>query len=172
MTDIYGAFNETFEGEPWCDLSIFYDEYDPFEEIPLVSRYSRLVRVKKKLKIEDAASFLVGTAFFILSMAISMKREDEAKRGDRFFAITFTEFNFEDTEEPPIPNFFIYSGETTKQFFDRLKTRNSLTESTELKSTKTLFAGCHLSKIFDFYESRFFDQACGEELVRVYAVLR
>lgn len=44
LADLY---NKIISKEPYNDIDIFFSDYEGFEEIPLVSRYSRLSFLKK-----------------------------------------------------------------------------------------------------------------------------
>lgn len=50
--------------EAYRNLEIFSCEIDSFEEIPLISRDSRLAKLQKILKQDDASEFLLGLANF------------------------------------------------------------------------------------------------------------
>lgn len=171
MIDIQTALNDLCHEEPWTDLTVFFDNYESFEEFPLVSRYKNIATLRKEMTTNNVAEFLTNTSFFILNSALLYAEKNNISIGNRFLAITFTDFELSIPEEPPIPNFFIQPNESKNAFIKKLRARKKHTESNEMP-IKKLFTQCRVEKLFEFYESRFFDDACNEDFIRVFAVLR
>jgi Immunity protein 15 len=172
MMSLANIMNELFKNEPWVDVNTFFDNYETLEEIPLVSRYRKIPSIITSTGREDIAEFLASTSFFVLSWAMLFARNKDINLNNRFIALSYTDFDFSNPQEPPIPNFFIHSTETKMEFLNRLKSHQHINSSQELKSIKKLFRSCKIESALNFYESRFYDEACNEELVRVYAVPR
>jgi len=99
-------------------------------------------------------------------------RNKDINVNSRFIALSYTDFDFFNPQEPPIPNFFIHSTETKIEFLNRLKSHANKNSSQELESIRKLFRSCKIESALSFYESRFYDEACNEEFARVYAVPR
>ncbi|WP_371915961.1 Imm15 family immunity protein [Pseudomonas sp. B19(2017)] len=170
--NIQSTFKEITQNEPWNEISTFFDEYESFEEIPLVSRYKKISKLTREFQTPAITAFLVNTAFFTLNSAMLFARLNRIRTNTRFYALTFTDFTTTNPEEPPIPHFFIHARESREVFLKRLTSSGSQKNSPELNLIREIFIECHLEPIFSFYESRFFDDACNEEFVRVFAVLR
>lgn len=170
--NLQDTFNEIVKNEPWNEVSVFFDDYELFEEIPLVSRYKKTSILIRKLQITDITDILVNAAFFTLNSAMLYALKKNICTESRFLALSFTDFNLSNPEEPPIPHFFIHARESRASFLKRLHSHNVQKNSPEMNTIKEAFKKCHLDSIFSFYESRFFDEACNEDLVRVFAVLR
>lgn len=172
MIDFQTAFNDLCNEEPWADLTVFFDKYELFEEFPLVSRYKNIATLRKEMRTDNIAEFLINTSFFILTSALLYVTKNNIPIDNRFFAITFTDFELSIPGEPPIPSFFIHPDETRNAFLKKLRVHKKHTESNEMLTVKKLFTQCRLENLFEFYESRFFDEACSEDFIRVFAVLR
>lgn len=161
-----GVYKQIISKEPYCDLEIFFSEYESFEEIPIVSRLSRLDFLKKDLNQVECSVFLLGLSFFILNTVLSVSRAKNKKR--TFIAISFTDFELSDNDDFIVPNIFIYPSRTSSEFSKKLKSPKG--GSAELEIIKKIFDTSGLLSAFDFYESRFYDPACSNEFVRVFAV--
>ncbi|WP_350616354.1 Imm15 family immunity protein [Pseudomonas sp. HY7a-MNA-CIBAN-0227] len=165
LTDLY---NKIISQEPYNDMSVFFSSYESFEEIPLISRYSRLKLLKNRMSDDSVSDFLVGLSFFLLNSikALSLKAADDSI----FFAVTFTGFEILEEQGVIIPNIFIYPKPASINFLEKIQKNSSNENSQEVKEVKRHFLRCNLDNIFDFYESRFYDSACGEDIVRVFVI--
>lgn len=169
--NIRKAFDTLVKNEPYIDLDVFLDTYETFEEFPLISRYRKLAKLAPNLKEVEVSSILLSTAFFVLNSALLHMQSKGHDLNGRFLAISYTNFNFSSKTEPPIPNFFVNSNSTMDDFSNKLKSKQKSDASLEKKLVQEQFESCGLSPLFTFYESRFFDPTCNEEIVRVYAIL-
>lgn len=169
--NIRKTFDILVENEPYIDLDVFLDTYETFEELPLISRYRKLAKLGTDLKEIEASSILLSTAFFVLNSALLHMQSKGYDLRERFLAISYTNFDFSSRTEPPIPNFFVNSNSTMDDFSNKLKSKQKSDASLETKLVQGQFESCGLSPLFKFYESRFFDPASNEEIVRVYATL-
>ncbi len=162
-------FRKIISKEAYTDLSVFFLDFESFEEIPLISRHHRLKTLKKVMDSERIADFLVSLAFFLINSikALSLTTEDK----QTFFAVTFTDFDFAE-QGILMPNIFVYPAADSTGFLTKIQAGEKNEQSTEMNTVKKHFSRCHIDSIFDFYESRFYDSASGEDIVRVYAVLR
>ena len=163
FSDLY---KQIISKEPYCDLDIFFSEYESFEEIPIVSRLSRLDFLKQDLNQVEISVFLLGLSFFIMNSILSISRTKNKKR--TFIAISFTDFELADNDDFIVPNIFIYPSQMSSDFSKKLKSSNG--RSAELETIKKIFDTSGLLSAFNFYESRFYDPACNDEFVRVFAV--
>lgn len=154
--------------EPYNDLSIFFSGFESFEEIPLISRYHRLKLLKKSMENERVSDFLIGLSFFLLNTirALSRTKKDE----DIFFALSFTDFHFSAEQGILMPNVFVYPPPGSADFMTKLQSRRPNEVSQEMNEVKTQFSRCSIEQAFDFYESRFYDSASGDDIIRIYAV--
>ncbi|MEX6667567.1 Imm15 family immunity protein [Pseudomonas sp. W2-17] len=164
LTDLY---RKIISKEPYNDMGVFFLDYETFEELPMTSRYDRLNYLKKEMTDEKATDFLVGLSAFLLNSigAISCK----PKNAKPFFAITFTDFEALKEFGVLIPNIFIYPHPGSIGFLDKIE-KSSSDASQEINLVKMHFSHCGIADAFEFYESRFYDSACGEDFVRVFAV--
>ncbi|WP_225929961.1 Imm15 family immunity protein [Pseudomonas botevensis] len=164
FTDLY---RKVISKEPYNDVGVFFESYESFEEIPLISRYSRLKHLKDEMSSSGVSDFLTGLALFLLNTL----RLLEASRGKGvFFAVTFTDFEGLEEQGVLIPNIFIYTKPASVSFLKKVRENDRGLVSQEMTKVKELFSNCGAGTAFDFYESRFYDAACAEEIVRVFAV--
>ncbi|GLO15525.1 hypothetical protein PPUJ20028_41100 [Pseudomonas putida] len=164
-------FDKLVEKEPYINLNVFLEEYDTFEEIPIISRYKKLEILKGNLQQTEAADILLNISFFVLNSAMLYMRTKNTKNEKHFIAITYTDFDFENKIEPPIPNIFVNPNTTKSSSLEKLKKKQTVEISPEIKLVQERFDACRIRPLFSFYESRFFDPACNEDTIRVYAVL-
>ncbi|WP_160325554.1 Imm15 family immunity protein [Pseudomonas putida] len=164
-------FDKLVEKEPYINLNVFLEEHETFEEIPIISRYKKLEILKANPQQSEAADILLNISFFVLNSAMLYMRTKKAKNEEHFIAITYTDFNFENKTEPPIPNFFVNPNTTKISSLEKLKKKQKMEVSPEMKLVQERFDACRIRPLFSFYESRFFDPACNEDIIRVYAVL-
>lgn len=136
MIDFQTAFNDLCNEEPWADLTVFFDKYELFEEFPLVSRYKNIATLRKEMRTDNIAEFLINTSFFILTSALLYATKNNIPIDNRFFAITFTDFELSIPGEPPIPSFFIHPDETRNAFLKKLRVHKKHTESNEMLTVK------------------------------------
>ncbi|WP_192558480.1 Imm15 family immunity protein [Pseudomonas allokribbensis] len=162
-------YSKIISKEPYNDMDIFFANYENFEEIPLVSRYSRLKCLEEEMSSDGVSDFLTGFAAFLLS---TLRLLDASRGNDVFFAITFTDFEGGEEQGVLVPNIFIYPKPASVGFLEKIRESHSGLASQEIKEIKRHFSNCGLETAFDFYESRFHDAACGEEIVRVFAVFK
>lgn len=162
-------FRKIISKEAYRDISIFFSDFESCEEIPLISRHHRLKTLEKFMDNEKTSDFLVSLSFFLINSikALSPTTEDNKT----FFAVSFTDFDFAE-QGILMPNIFVYPTPGSANFLQKIQAGQKNESSTEMTAVKKHFSRCHIESIFDFYESRFFDSACGEEIVRVYAVLK
>ncbi|WJR52505.1 Imm15 family immunity protein [Pseudomonas monteilii] len=165
-------FDHIVKEEPYTNLNVFLESYETFEEFPIISRYKKLALLKKRPHTE-AANILLSISFFVLNSATLYIHSKKNKYEEHFLAITYTDFDFdfENTIEPPIPNLFINPNTTKTASLENLKKKQEKDKSLEIKLVQDRFDACGLRPLFSFYESRFFDPSCNEEIIRVYAVL-
>ena len=165
MTDMY---QKIIRHEPYNNMDIFFVEYDSFEEIPVVSRYHRLAFLQSEMTASNVSSYLAGLSIYILNSAKIISANNDLE--SIFFAITFTDFSFFEETATLIPNIFVYTKAREDDFFKRLISNRSAKISLEKEAVKACFINCGGEIFFDFFESRFFDEASEEELVRIFAV--
>ena len=91
------------------NFNIFIDNYNTFEEIPLISRYDHLNFLSKMVQKEDFQPFLINTANFLLNnIDLYAKNVLTIEEYENYF-ICITFYDFEDINEfgYVIPNFFV-----------------------------------------------------------------
>lgn len=168
LTDLY---NSIISKEPYHDMDIFFAPHDSFEEIPTISRYSRANRLSESLGKINTLDFLIGLSVFLLNTISVLARAKNIAQHELFVAITFTNFDDAIENNPTIPNIFIYPNQNEdNDFQESLRRRHPTKASVELKMIQEHFSKCNLENSFIFYESRFFDHACNEDFVRIYAI--
>lgn len=165
LTDFY---KKIISKEPYNDMGVFFSNYESFEEIPLISRYGRLETLKSSMGDDNVSDFLVGLSFFILNSIKALSSTLE--KNDIFFAVTFTDFEILEAQGVIIPNIFIYPKPASADFLKKVQKNQMNAISREMEKIKSHFSRCDLDDIFNFYESRFYDSACGEDIVRIFAV--
>ena len=165
FTDLY---NKIISKEPYNDLDIFFSGYESFEEIPLISRYGRLSFLKESMDSDGISDFLVGLSVFLVN---AIRAQSRSKCGGNIFiAVTFTDFELFREQGIIIPKIFVYPEPGAIGFLNKVKGNSCGNASQEMKLVRLHFSNCQLESAFDFYESRFFDAASGEDIVRVFAV--
>ncbi|WP_285374270.1 Imm15 family immunity protein [Pseudomonas sp. lyk4-TYG-107] len=163
LVDIY---TKIINKEPYSDMGVFFEDYENFEEIPLVSRYKRLDFLKKEMSNDKVSEVLVGMAVFVMSLIRIMEKIDKGT----FYAITFTDFDDVDERSVIIPNIFVYPEGVSSGFLDKVEKKDRKVASREMEEVKNSFRNVGGESMFDFHESRFYDSACDEEIVRVFVV--
>lgn len=53
-------YRKIISKEPYKDMGVFFESYESFEEIPLVSRYKRLDFLKKEMSNDKVSEVLAG----------------------------------------------------------------------------------------------------------------
>lgn len=169
LTDLYISI---ISQEPYNDMDIFFPDYESFEEIPLISRYSKANQLTQILGKSNTLDFLIGLSVFLLNSIITLARAKNINEKSLFVAITFTNFDNRHENEPIIPNIFIYPNQSDhRNFKNKLKGKHPTKKtSAEMTTIKEHFSKCNLKNSFTFYESRFFDQSCNEDIIRIYAI--
>ncbi|MFD4835861.1 Imm15 family immunity protein [Achromobacter sp. NPDC058515] len=167
LSDVYAKI---IKSEPYDDLSVFTFEYESYEEFPIVSRYKKVDYIKGVLTSEGVFEFLISLSCFVLRAAIIFAREKRRKAsGPILFGISFTGFDDFDENSFVVPKIFVYPGGGGAEFLRNLIENRCMEESAEMSLIKRNFDKVGAISNFHFYESRFFDDACGEELVNIYA---
>jgi len=166
LTDLYKSI---ISKEPYNDMDIFFSNYENFEEIPLISKYSSANQLVESLGKSNTLDFLIGLSVFLINSISAIARTKDIKKQELFVAISFTNFDESHENEPIIPNIFFYPGQNN-DFKRSLKKNHVKKTSAEMTKIKGHFSNCHLEGSFIFYESRFFDETCDEEFVRIFAI--
>lgn len=168
LTDLY---NSIISKEPYNDMDIFFAHHDSFEEIPLISRCNRANQLSESLGKSNTLDFLIGFSVFLLNTINALARAKNIAENELFIAITFTNLDVPLENNPIIPNIFIYPNQNEGNNFQKsLRCKHPTKISIELKTIQEHFSRCKLENSFIFYESRFFDHACNEDFVRIYAI--
>jgi len=154
--------------EAYRNLEVFFCEIDSFEEIPLISRDGRLAKLQKMLKQDDASEFLLGLSYFLLNTIRLIGRSKNIKYG--LLAITYVDFDEREYGPTLRPHLFFYPGEPGQKLYDTLLNKQPPHNSKEMLHVKSTFKSCNLLEQFIFVESRWFEEACKEELIRIFAI--
>lgn len=166
---LHGLYAKIIKKEAYNDLRCLAGAFDDFEEFPIISRDSRLKKLQRKLEKKDISDFLLGLAVFVLNTVRALARSNQ--RQLELAAITFTRFDASGGSTL-VPQLFIYPSTAAGALRQTLIKNQSETDSMEMTKVKQLFTTCGFVESFVFLESRFFDHACNEELVRIYAIPR
>ncbi|RRV05648.1 hypothetical protein EGJ27_17695 [Pseudomonas sp. v388] len=70
--------------EPYNNTDIFVTDYESFEEIPIVSRYSRLKYFKRELGLKGVRDLLISLSIFVLKTSLLVSGRKKSTR-DTFF---------------------------------------------------------------------------------------
>jgi hypothetical protein len=81
-------YSKIISKEPYNDMGVFFESYESFEEIPIVSRYKRLDFLKKEMSNDKVSEVLAGVAIFLMNLIKIMGETGKCS----FYAITFTDF--------------------------------------------------------------------------------
>jgi len=74
MSSVWKSLSSLVEKEGTSYLDQFIEDFEDFEEIPLVSRYKQLDKLKETLPAEEIQFFLVNSSIFILNTIIQHAR--------------------------------------------------------------------------------------------------
>ncbi|MEN5160722.1 Imm15 family immunity protein [Achromobacter spanius] len=168
LSEIYLKIIKT---EPYNDLSVFTDKYDSYEEYPVISWYQKAEYLKKFVSPEGVFQILISMANFVLNSAmVYVRRNLDKANGDVLFAISFDDFEGYKENSFVVPSIFVFPGDAGLDFLHKLINSRVVMSTPEMTLIKKNFEEMGIASNFHFYESRFFDAACGEELVRIYAI--
>ena len=162
-------YKKIIKKEPYHDLGELLWHFDNFEEFPTVSRDRRIKKLKKTLGKENVSDFLLGLALFLLNTLHTLARTQ--RKEIELSAITFTQFDGRHGSTL-VPRIFVYPGSASHTLRQWLMDNQPKEDSSEMTRVKSVFISCGLIDSFAFFESRFFDKACNEELIRIYAIPR
>ena len=164
-------YNDIISKEPYNDMDIFFSNHDNFEEVPLISRDSRISRLSELLKQNDTLEFLIGLSVFLLNSIHTISKIKNINKEELFTAITFTSFKSCRANHPIIPNIFIYPNQKKDDNLQKTLMHQQPNKiSAELTTIKNHFIKCNLDASFIFYESRFHDHTCNDEFIRIFAI--
>ncbi len=165
-------FMKLIKDEPYNDLNVFDYSYESYEEFPIVSRYKKVAHLKTTYTAKEAFEILISLACFVLRCATVHTRRNDRGKSDRTTLLGLSFDGFDDFEENSfvVPKIFVFPGTEGVRFLSTLFGKRGMKASYELDLIKNAFHDAGVLSSFDFYESRFFDDACGEELVRIYAI--
>lgn len=167
LSDVY---IKLIQEEPYEDLRVFECDYDSYEEYPIVSRYKKVEYLKNSLSPGGVFGILISLACFVLNVAIISSKERVPRR-DVLLGISFTDFDDYSDNLFVTPRIFVFPGRQGEGFLQKLiEKNNNDIESPEMKMIKSNFAAAGVFLNFNFYESRFFDDACAEEIINIYAI--
>ncbi len=165
---LMSIYEQIMRFEPFDDLDALFSNLDSFEEVPLISRQSRLEQTEQNLGSTNISEFLIGLAFFLVNSVRSTRAGHLDCLG--MVAITYTDFEENYVDRTMVPNLFVYPGSDGQRFHQKLKDQHGKGSSPEMAAVRATFARCGIENSFSFFESRFHDDACGEEFVRIYAL--
>jgi len=165
-------FSKLTKNEPYNDLAVFEYSYDNYEEFPIVSRYKKVDDLKATLTDKGAFEILISLACFVLNCAIVHTSEKKIEKSNQKTLLGLSFDGFDDFEDNAfvVPKIFVFPGIEGARFLKKLINLATMEESDEMTLIRRSFRDAGVLSNFDFYESRFFDAACGEELVRIYAI--
>lgn len=166
FTELYSRI---ISKEAYNDMAVFFESHESFEEIPLVSRYSRLKLLRDEMNDSGVSGFLIGLAVFLLN---TLRWLETSRTEGVFFAVTFTDFSGLEEQGVLMPNIFIYPKSASVGFLEKVREQDKGFASREITEVKRHFSSCGLETAFDFYESRFYDTACAGDIVRIFAISR
>lgn len=161
-------YSKLIKKESLDDLSIFIKDYETFEEIPLVSRYSHLDFICSFIEKKDTQAFLLSLSYFyLINIKLYAKKNLTPTELSSFF-ICLTFNDFEDLKDIGycIPNFFV----TRKlNMFDFLNTHDNKTIIKDYLLLESAFSETGLINTFGFIKT-VTKQKLGEDIIRIYAI--
>lgn len=164
---LMSIYDQIMRFEPLDDLDALFSNLDSFEEVPLISRQTRIDQAEKILDSTNISEFLVGLAFFMIN-AIRTAKTGNLSCG--MVAITYTDFDDDYADRTLVPNLFVYPGSDGHNFHQTLKDQHGRGSSPQMDTIRSVFRRCGIENSFSFFESRFHDHASGEDLVRIFAL--
>lgn len=161
-------YDQIMRFEPFDDLDALFSDLDSFEEVSLVSRSERVEQAEQRLGSTNISEFLLGLAVYLIN-SIRFTKAGHAGR-PAMIAITYTDLDEGYANRTLVPNIFVYPGSGGQDLHQTLKDKHHEGTSPEMDTVRGIFKRCGLEESFSFFESRFHDEACGEEIVRIYAL--
>lgn len=161
--------SQLLPGEACDDIDSFFLEIDDFEEVPLVSRLSRIDDLLERLGPRWTSAYLLSLCMHVLAtVRIAGSARDPAGT-KMFLALSFTDFELQAEDGVLLPNVFCYPGSEGIAFGNRCGEKCGRNTSTEIDAVRSVFEDAGLLAGFRFCESRT-DGHPGYEVVRVYAI--
>ncbi|MEN5287858.1 hypothetical protein ACQ5SB_19195 [Stenotrophomonas geniculata] len=161
--------SQLLPGEACDDIDSFFLEIDDFEEVPLVSRLSRIDDLLERLGPRWTSAYLLSLCSHVLSTVRIAGRARSATGPEMFLALSFTEFELHAEEGVLLPNVFYYPGPEGVALGNRRLRECGTITSAEIALVRSVFEDAGMLVGFRFCESRT-DGAPGHGVVRVFAI--
>lgn len=145
-------YKKIIEKEPYNDLGELLWEFDSFEEFPMVSRDSRIKKLKKTLRSENISDFLLGLAFFLLNTLHALARNNQKKI--ELTAVTFTQFD-DRHGTTLVPRIFVYPSDASDTLRQWLIDNQPKEDSKEMNRVKKFLHPAALWKVLFFLKVDF-----------------
>ena len=160
-------YQNILTNERLLDLDIYIKDYQSFEEIPLVTRFSSLRFLDELIEKSDFQSILINTAFFVLKNVDLYARSNLSTEEYRnyFICLTFPSLDDIDVVGYAIPHFFITRKIGLLGFLRFEKNDYTL----DVGVLEDGFKNCGMLNIFSFIKVLNKDEICGD-FYRIYAV--
>ncbi|MBM9914790.1 MULTISPECIES: hypothetical protein [Stenotrophomonas] len=161
--------NQLLPGEACDDIESFFLEIDDFEEVPLVSRLSRIDDLLERLGPRWTSAYLLSLCSHVLSTVRIAGRVRSATGSEMFLALSFTEFELHAEEGVLLPHVFYYPGPEGVALGHRLRHECDTTALAEIALVRSVFEDADMLAGFRFCGSRT-DGPPGHDVVRVFAI--
>ncbi|MFE3971971.1 hypothetical protein [Stenotrophomonas sp. YIM B13575] len=161
--------SQLLPGEACDDIESFFLEIDDFEEVPLVSRLSRIQDLLERLGPRWTSAYLLSLCSHVLSTVRIAGRARGWTGPEMFFALSFTDFELHAEEGVLLPSVFYYPGAEGVALGNRLLRECGTITSAEIALVRSVFEDAGTLAGFRFCESRT-DGPPGHDVVRVFAI--
>lgn len=164
---IANIYRNILKREKLVNLDLFINDYQTFEEIPLISRYAHLDFLLGTVRREDIQFYLINIATFLLNNIELYARNKlaPAEYKNYFVCVTFVDLDDIDSVGYSIPNFLV----TRKKELLSFLGKGGRASSREIGFLALALEQCGLKSKFKFFKIVSRDDVNGD-LVRIYAV--
>jgi len=163
---IFKKYNLLSKREGLDDFDLFIDDYESFDEIPLISRISNIKILEKSIPNAVIQDALINLSFFYINnIYFYAKSKLNEKQFNSFFSCLTFDLSDIDFFDLYIPNILVTRKIWLFKFIPKLKRINS----SRKKNTYMLpsFSRLNLEKSFFFFEEK---KISNESVSRIFAV--
>ncbi|WP_312706650.1 hypothetical protein [Stenotrophomonas sp.] len=161
--------SQLLSDEACDDIDSFFLDIDDFEEVPLVSRESRIEGGLERLGPRGTSAYLLSLCTHVLSTVRIACTVRNPAGAELFLALSFTVFDLHAESGVLLPNVFYYPGSDGVAFGSRRWRDCGRMASAEIEVVRSTFEDAGLRAGFRFCESRS-EGPAGSDVVRVFAL--
>lgn len=161
--------SQLLAAEACDDIDSFFLEIDDFEEVPLVSRLSRIDGVLERLGPRWTSACLLSHCNHVLSTVYITGKARGGTGPEMFLALSFTDFELHAEEGILLPSVFYYPGPEGVAFGRRRRHESGRVASAEIDVVRSVFEDAGMLAGFSFCEGRTGGPP-GHDVVRVFAI--